>query len=82
VTDVAVALPWRRRGLGRELLRRLLRATRAPAPRLASPAAADAAAGPDSVAAFPPPSARAFFACVVPIVCADDFALSQKLPRV
>ena len=62
VTDVAVAPAWRRRGVGRELLRRLLRATSPP--RLAAPGGPLSRDWPDSVAAFPPPAVRPFFACV------------------
>ena len=62
VTDVAVSPAWRRRGVGRELLRRLLRATSPP--RLAAPGGPLSRDWPDSVAAFPPPAVRPFFACV------------------
>jgi GNAT superfamily N-acetyltransferase len=58
VSEVAVVPAWRRRGVGRELLRRLLRATAAP--RLAA-----LRGGPEFVAAFPPPATRPFFACVI-----------------
>ena len=57
-----MAPAWRRRGVGRELLRRLLRATSAPC--LPAPGPLARAARPDSVAAFPPPDVRPFFACV------------------
>jgi hypothetical protein len=77
VTDVAVCSPWRRRGVGRELLRRLLRATApaltaspfAPLRGGAAPLGGGGGEGPGSIAAFPPPTARAFFACVPPHVC-------------